>query len=182
MNGVVSIPLSPVVWEGEKKTAAARRQIAVLREFVVGPENLLVPIAIEAALASREARSPKIDANFAAANINVQPDAVQPAAFQKTAEASDRATLAGLERFLPAASASASPLVLTGPPGTGKSHLAFGLHNEWHRALARRPHRFSSSGRFRSRAERFGRDRIPARPGEIAIDRAGCSCWKIWAI
>ena len=51
----------------------------------------------------------------------------------QSARSDDGATLAGLERFLPAASAHASPLVLTGPPGTGKSHLAYGLHNEWRR-------------------------------------------------
>jgi chromosomal replication initiator protein len=128
VNGVVSIPLSPVVWEGEKKTAAARRQVAVLREFVVGPENLLVPIAVEAALRGRDARSPKSDANIAGTNIT--PANIE---IQHSTDASDGATLVGLERFLPAASASASPLLLTGPPGTGKSHLAFGLHNEWRR-------------------------------------------------
>src|SRR5580698_4920435 len=65
VNGVVSIPLSPVVWEGEKKAAVPRRQAAVLREFVVGPENLLVPIAIEAALRGR-------DADFAAEATNIE--------------------------------------------------------------------------------------------------------------
>ena len=133
MNGVVSIPLSPVVWEGEKKASVPRRQAAVLREFVVGPENLLVPIAIEAALRGRDTRSPQADAKITASNIEVQSAAAQQSVAPRSGEIDDGVMLAGLERFLPAASASASPLLLTGPPGTGKSHLAYGLYNEWRR-------------------------------------------------
>jgi chromosomal replication initiator protein len=93
VNGVVAIPLSARVLDEDFGPVSDRRHAPSLREFVVGPENRLVPSTVERCLA----------------------------------------TAAVVDNFDVQASARArwSPLVLCGPPGSGKSHLAGGLAQRW---------------------------------------------------
>jgi len=136
VSGVVSIPFPATLFDAARPPAsravAGSRELSQprdsrrLSEFVVGPENLLVPWIVEACLRTREALDapPAPKPRNANSNIAIRtPEAVK---------ASDEDTLLeGLERFLPAGGTSLSPLVIVGPPGSGKTHLALGLCQTW---------------------------------------------------
>ena len=136
MSGVVSIPFPATLFDaarppasravGGSRESSQPRDSRRLSEFVVGPENLLVPWIVEACLRTREALDapPAPKPRNANSNIAIRsPEAV---------EANDEETLfEGLERFLPAGGTRLSPLVIVGPPGSGKTHLALGLCQTW---------------------------------------------------
>jgi chromosomal replication initiator protein len=103
VEGVISIPLhgsSTKPGSGSPRTADAPR---ALREFLVGPENALVPVVLESVLDGT------------------------PHAY--------------------------SPIVLFGPSGTGKSHLALGLVSLWKSRFRGRPAVYATAVDF---ARSFG--------------------------
>lgn len=140
VNGVVSIPLSGRVLQREAGAADDGRPLPSLCEFVAGPENQLLVAAIRGCLANLEVGG---EANGGALG------GVRETAHRSLAAASGRpgetfpaADSAWIECGVaceepPVIDARQSLLILHGPPGTGKSHLAFGLYQQWRR---HRPH------------------------------------------
>jgi chromosomal replication initiator protein len=107
VNGVLSIPFAGWTADPEFRPAAERQRAPNLCEFVVGPENRYVPFAVE-----------KL---FQTAPLALQPPDNFDIRFPESGDTSAREPLGN----------PCSPLVFHGPPGTGKSHLAFGIADQW---------------------------------------------------
>ena len=74
-----------------------------------------------------------------------------------------------------------NPLVLYGPSGTGKSHLARGLAAVWKAARPPPSRGLHHGGRFRPRTGRRHRDARPSRSFAPSIARPPCWSSKTWA-
>ncbi|HWB01314.1 MAG TPA: DnaA/Hda family protein [Pirellulales bacterium] len=120
MTAVIAIPFSGPTLE-QPRAASAGADRAALREFLVGPENALVVAAMT--LLERRMQS----------NFEVHPSVAEVGRLQmiQVADASlnssefSESSAAALDGTL------YNPLLLYGPPGSGKSHLARGLVDLW---------------------------------------------------
>lgn len=124
VNGVLSIPFAGHGVTTEIGFNRDQSRAYALRQFIAGPENHLALVAVERVLKQGVARA-------AAGSSSTEKASTEKASTEKRRAGAQPMHEHALNERAMHERTLFSPLVLYGPSGTGKSHLARGLAQQW---------------------------------------------------